>query len=650
MQGTKVILGTYNTMPEGASGKVFELTYQRSWRPFLSSLYKFQNISAVLHYSGVVLQWIEDNHPEFLLLLEEMAGRKQIELLGGGYFSPLFSALQPSDKVGQIEMLTTYLRKTFGRRPSGGWLYEYSWDASLPLIFRNSGFGYSFLPANKLRDAGFLEDGQCAPLVTEDQRKLLYIFPVFDLDEAFEAPIPFETALERLMLLYPDCHLFTMMIDGNSVPGMWEVSGLESPDVMFEKTFAWLQKNCLDIETILAQNYARILKNGKLFYLSSCASTRLSQAVRTGTQEPGQYCAPAIARQLILQNPSSKHLYDKMYHVHTLMTLLRGDKARKKSAQEDLWRAQNGDAYWEGCLGGVRRPEVRLNAYRSLIEAEKATRVHGTFSPGIVLDDIDCDGEKEIIFQASDMNCYIHEKGASLFELDSFRNKQNYCCAYSPSGKRSTSSFIDKFFGHGSFDHEIMSLESQQYTVGDHDKSAQKVVLSRDFTLKASGSPQSMSIRKAYVFQKYCVSVDMELANRSQHQTSFRFVSELNLQPSASWDEVEFLAVSGRTQEKIVTLVIPPVREAEALVLQTAQGKEMLEVRSDRPFHLYLEHVIDRFGTPQLTRLHNSHLNAESDAGSGETFYQGSRLMFGWDVMMPADSATSFSLSLHMRT
>ncbi|HPS14168.1 MAG TPA: hypothetical protein PK759_00005, partial [Spirochaetales bacterium] len=68
MQGIKVILGTYNTMPEGASSSLFELTYQSSWRPFLSSLYKFSNIRAVLFYSGTVLQWIEVNHPEFILL------------------------------------------------------------------------------------------------------------------------------------------------------------------------------------------------------------------------------------------------------------------------------------------------------------------------------------------------------------------------------------------------------------------------------------------------------------------------------------------------------------------------------------------------------------------------------------------------------
>src|SRR3989339_212989 len=292
MQGTKVILGTYNTMPDGASGKVFELTYQRSWRPFLSSLYKFQNISAVLYYSGIVLQWIEENHPEFLLLLEEMASRKQIELLGGGFFNPLFPILQPSDKIGQIEMLTTYLRKTFGRRPAGGWLYEYSWDAGLPVIFRNSGLGYTFLPAGILAEAGFIEDGRFDPLVTEDQRKLLYIFPVFDLDANSGIPLPFERALEGLMDSHPGCRLYTMMVDGHSVPGMWESSGLESPDVMFEKSFAWFQKNCLDIETVTAQSYSRTLKNAKLFYLSSCASARLGSGFKKLSGGSSQLCAP----------------------------------------------------------------------------------------------------------------------------------------------------------------------------------------------------------------------------------------------------------------------------------------------------------------------------------------------------------------------
>ena len=649
MQGTKVILGTYNTMPDGASGKVFETSYQRSWRPFLSSLYKFQNITAVLYYSGVVYQWIEENHPEFILLLAEMVDRKQIELLGGGYFNPLFPVLQPSDKVGQIEMLTTYLRKTFGRRPSGGWLYEYSWDAGLPVIFRNSGLFYSFLPANILEKTGFLEDGHYDPLITEDQRKLLYIFPVFDIDEIFDSPVPFEVSLERLMTAHPSCRLYTVMVDGHSVPGMWESSGLESPDVMFEKSFAWFQKNCLEIETISAQSYARSMKNGKLFYLSSCSSTRLSRGFDGAFAESCLHGAPSLAKQLILQNPASKHLYDRMYHVHSLMTLLRGDKARKKSAQEDLWKAQNGDAYWEGCAGGLRRPEVRMSAYRALIEAEKATRVHGSFSPGIVMDDIDCDGEKEILYQAADMNCYIHEKGGSVFELDSFRSKQNYCCVYNAEQLRSANSFLDSIYDFGAFDDELVSLADQSYSCIEKEMSPSKVLFTRDFTLKSGPSLHPFTIRKSYFFQKYCVSVDIELTNRSQHQVALRYSCELNVQPSASREDVEFFALEGR--EKVNLGSSPESHQAllaEAVSIQTLQGKETMEIRSDKAFRLKVRHMLDRHETKHLSLLQHGDSDMERSLGKADTFYQGTRLLFGWDLDMAADTTATFSLSLHL--
>jgi alpha-amylase len=662
MQGTKVILGTYNAMPDGASGKVFELTYQRSWRPFLSSLYKFQNINAVLYYSGVVFQWIEENHPEFLLLLEEMAGRKQIELLGGGYFSPLFPMLQPSDKIGQIEMLTTYLRKTFGKRPSGGWLGEYAWDDAIPVVFRNSGLTYTFLPATLLAGAGLSEDGQFPPLITEDQRKLLYVFPTFDIDATFGQAMPFEMALERLMAIYPDCRLYSMMIDGNSIPAMWEASGLESPDVMFEKTFAWFQKNCLETETILAQSYSRTLKSGKLFYLCSCMAPRLEASLGTADQVTGTI-QRAPVKQLLLRNGASKHLYDKMYHIHSLMSLLRGDKARKKSAQEDLWKAQNGDAYWESAVGGIRRPEVRMNAFRALIEAEKATRIHGSFSSGIILDDIDCDGEKEIVYQAADMNCYIHLKGASVFELDSFKTKQNYCCTYAPfrngdgsgpaaegaaSAWRGANSFVDRIFSAGAFDEELISLGNQSYSLLDHERSPSKVIFSKDFAIKAGGALYPMSLRKAYLFQKYCVSVDIEISNRSQYPISLRHAIELNLQPAAEWSEIEFLiAGKNREKEKLPSLVRMPPVDAEALFIQSTQKKELLELRSDKTFSLRAEHSIDRLATPPILRLQAGQLETAPSGPAGETLYQGTKLLFGWDLDLSPDTSASIALSLH---
>ncbi|MCK7486236.1 MAG: hypothetical protein MZU97_12315 [Bacillus subtilis] len=74
---------------------------------------------------------MESRHPEFLMLLEEMVLRKQIELLGGGSSPPCCPPLSSSDRLGQIECLTTFIRKNFGRRPRGCRIPGYAWGPSL---------------------------------------------------------------------------------------------------------------------------------------------------------------------------------------------------------------------------------------------------------------------------------------------------------------------------------------------------------------------------------------------------------------------------------------------------------------------------------------------------------------------------------------
>ena len=54
------------------------------------------------------------------MLINDMVKRKQLELLGGGFYDPILPVIPNSDRSGQIEALTTYLRKHFGKRPRGG--------------------------------------------------------------------------------------------------------------------------------------------------------------------------------------------------------------------------------------------------------------------------------------------------------------------------------------------------------------------------------------------------------------------------------------------------------------------------------------------------------------------------------------------------
>ena len=139
MSSISLIFGAYNHQPDGTDSERLETHYQQSYKPFLSLLYNFPRLHTVLHYCGSLFEWMEDRHPEFIMLLKEMIRRKQVELLGGGYHAPILPLIPDGDKLGQIEKMSTFIRTTFGTRPRGSWLAERVWEPSLARILSNSG-------------------------------------------------------------------------------------------------------------------------------------------------------------------------------------------------------------------------------------------------------------------------------------------------------------------------------------------------------------------------------------------------------------------------------------------------------------------------------------------------------------------------------
>jgi predicted glycosyl hydrolase (DUF1957 family) len=175
-QNVKVILGSHHHVSYGAYDDDFAKTYELKLKPFITVLYKFPHIPAVLHYSGVLLNWIERHHPEFFMILEDMVSRKQLEFLGGGFYEPILPLIPSSDRIGQIEMLTTYLRKQFSKRPQGCWLPCLSWDQSLVGALSTSGMSFTFLDENQFRLAGV--ENFDYPCITEDMGKNIILFPI----------------------------------------------------------------------------------------------------------------------------------------------------------------------------------------------------------------------------------------------------------------------------------------------------------------------------------------------------------------------------------------------------------------------------------------------------------------------------------------
>jgi alpha-amylase/alpha-mannosidase (GH57 family) len=94
-----------------------ETIYQSFYRPMLKVLYAHPSVKFVGYFSGSLLEWIEETHSEFIDVMVEMVKRRQLEIIGGGYYAPVYSLIPKPDRIGQIEQLTTYLRRNFGRRP-----------------------------------------------------------------------------------------------------------------------------------------------------------------------------------------------------------------------------------------------------------------------------------------------------------------------------------------------------------------------------------------------------------------------------------------------------------------------------------------------------------------------------------------------------
>lgn len=651
MQKCHCIIGTYNHIPEGAEESSFEETYQICWRPFLSALYRFPDISAVLHYSGTSLAWLEARHPEFLMLLEEMAARKQIELLGGGFFAPLLPLVPGPDRLGQIELLTTWIRKAFGRRPRGCWVQEYAWEASLASSLQTSGFDYTFLSERQFREAGVDLGG---PALTEDQGKTLTVFPCFDALESFPSILPIHEAVATMRDRHDDLSLITILYPGESARELWEKSGLESPDVLFESSFAALQRDSLNCETTTPSKY---LKNprpmGRGYFPSGASSLLMGRNPASASPKAARGQAEALPalgspRSVLLRNEESLALYAKMHYVRILVGQLRGDKSRKKSAQEELWRGQCGDAYWPSLNGGLSRLPIRAAAYSALIDAEKTTRQRGGFSAGVIMADIDFDGAREILFQGSDFNAYVHQRGGSLFELDSLKTKTNYvnvlATAVPGEGMApSRASFQDRFCRSGQFGADI-SATPEGFALEESERPAHQVVLTRDLVLEFGGKKKLLSLRKKYIFRKVALSVVYEIANRESESLSFRFCTEVKLAAGSSPESVGLEAQTSPQQAKGSEKIAEKISLAsdakvelpglDLLRITNSKAEEQLELRVDRPFNLVSRPI-----------WHEAIIHGEK-----RQLYEGASFLLGWDVVIPPDSSVKIAVTLEIRS
>ncbi|HEY4723203.1 MAG TPA: 4-alpha-glucanotransferase, partial [Anaerolineae bacterium] len=170
-------LALHNHQPVGNFDYVIEDAYQRAYEPMIAALERHPGMRLALHYSGSLRDWLKANQPDFLRRVRTLVGRKQIEIMTGGYYEPVLVVLPDADKLGQIAKLTEAIRADYGAEPTGGWLAERVWEPHLPKALHEAGLEYTVVDDTHFRYVGYTDDDLFGYYVTEEQGRTLKIFP-----------------------------------------------------------------------------------------------------------------------------------------------------------------------------------------------------------------------------------------------------------------------------------------------------------------------------------------------------------------------------------------------------------------------------------------------------------------------------------------
>ncbi len=451
MNKVKFCFGIHNHQPVGNFGWVIEEAYQKSYLPFLQLLSRYPDFRISLHFTGVLLEWVKQNHPELFDLIATMVDRNQIELLTGAFYEPILPAIPDRDKVGQIEMQTEFIKREFGVTPIGMWLAERVWEPNLPLHLNHAGVKYTILDDIHFRYAGLDAEELDGYYLTEDQGATVGLFPIA---KRLRYTIPFadpeETVAYLKQLASPDGNRLGIYADDGEKFGVWPKT--------YEHCFVdgWLERflravsenrDWIDMMTF-GEVYSQSPPRGRVYLPTASYSEMNEWAMPADVIESYDgfvhqlkdlglfdaneaFVKGGYWRNFQTKYAESNQLHKRMLYVSNLLESKRTslNPADYESARRLLYAGQCNCPYWHGVFGGLYLPHLRGAVYQETIAAEaKIRRSLRTYAKGAETQriDLDCDGYDEIVVTCKKQKAIISPRlGGALVELDNFEIAKN---------------------------------------------------------------------------------------------------------------------------------------------------------------------------------------------------------------------------------
>ncbi len=415
--------------PIGNFDHVFQKAFKTCYQPLLDLLDAHPSVRIGLHFSGPLLEWIEQNQAHSLDLIAHLVERDQVEMLSGGFFEPLLATIPTGDAKGQVLMMNDYIARRFGREPSGFWLAERIWDPGLPLTLSGTGMSYTVVDDTHFYYSGLKSDEIYGYYVTEKEGHTLnllatpmimrYLIPFQPVEDVI-THLKEQDAMGHNLVLYGD--------DGEKF-GLWPGTyDWVIQKGWLDRFFSALEGNSSWLRTVLPGDYIASTSPLGRIYLPQASYEEMTEWALPSDRRELLEDIIAILKKEGRWNEWRPFVrggiwdnflvkYDESNRMHKKMLFLSEEMDHDQTGREYLWRAQCNCAYWHGVFGGLYLGHLRRAVHENLIRAQKqmirkSRKIH------LFQLDMDKDGTEEIIIWTSRLSLGVTpHNGGGLFEI-----------------------------------------------------------------------------------------------------------------------------------------------------------------------------------------------------------------------------------------
>ena len=435
----------HNHQPIGNFDGVFEQAYQDSYLPFLDVFEPFGDLRLSLHTSGPLLEWLDEHHPDYVDRLARLVAAGRIEIVGGAYYEPILTMIPSRDRIGQIERFTQWLESRLDASVQGMWIPERVWEQSLTSDVVQAGIKYTILDDFHFRNAGLSTDQLHGYYLTEDDGRLLTVFPG---SERLRYLIPFAPPHETITYLRDIADRFTNAVivfgDDGEKFGTWpDTKQHVYHDGWLQSFFQALSANRDWLSTTtLAEAAAGASPWGKVYLPDASYREMTEWALPVERQldyddlvhdmqqderwpRVRQFVRGGFWRNFKVKYPEANEMYSRMMMVSRRLAEVEQhavDGAQVDWARRALYRAQCNCPYWHGAFGGIYLPHLRNAVFNQMIAADNLLdQATGKAGPWIeaTVSDYNFDARQEVRLANDQLICLLAPAaGGHLYELD----------------------------------------------------------------------------------------------------------------------------------------------------------------------------------------------------------------------------------------